>query len=103
MTHEQATADPARALALEAERLRPVPRAAARALPSIAPDALAELLAEAAAGRPPGRQSVADARMEDYAFCRDTGESVEITAARVGISVDTALKRYEPTYQKGTW
>lgn len=94
--------DPARALALEAERLQPTPRPAPRTVPNprIRDDDLAELLDEAAA-TPSPRQSQAAARREDYTFCRASGDSIAAAAARVGITEATARQKYEPLYQKG--
>lgn len=101
---DQAPADElaARLRDLDAERVRPVPPAPAHGTRAT-PDQLAALLDEATGHHDdPGRgQSVTERRMEDYAFCRSTGDTVEMAAARVGISEQTARKKYEPHYRKG--
>ena len=93
-------ADPSRALALEAERLRAVPPPWPRRAHRIPLEALADVLDEVA-GEPTQQQTEAAARLEDYTFLRDQDEDIELAAARVGISPATARKRYEPLYRKG--
>lgn len=89
--------------ALEAERLQPVPPRPPQRLPGIDPDALHDLLDEAASREPTMQQREAAARLEDYTFLRDAGEDMEAAAARVGISIVTARKTYEPRYRKRSY
>ncbi|TYK47179.1 hypothetical protein [Actinomadura decatromicini] len=91
----------ARVRALEAERLQPTPPRPPRRAPGIDPGGLAELLDEAAGREPTQQQTEAAARLEDYTFARDTGDEVEMAAARVGITPATAKSKYEPLYRKG--
>ncbi|GAA2298469.1 hypothetical protein GCM10010402_66370 [Actinomadura luteofluorescens] len=85
--------------ALEAERLHPVPPPPHRPGRRMPPEALAEVLEEAA-GEPTQQQTEAAARLEDYMFLRDQDEDLEIAARRVGISPATARKSYEPQWRK---
>lgn len=95
------TDDPAELVrALEAERLRRVPPRPPRRMPSIDRAALDELVEEATGREPTMQQTEAAARLEDYAFLRDMNEDIEAAAARVGIRVATARRKYEPLYQE---
>lgn len=81
---------------LEAERLRPTPPRPSR----IPTESLADVLGEVAR-EPTQQQAEAAARMEDYTFLRDSGETAEAAAARVGITPATARSKYEPHYRRG--
>ena len=50
----------------------------------------------------PREQTLAERRMEDYAFMPSTGASIPEAAARIGVSELHAEKHYEPLYLEGS-